>query len=103
MSKTIAIHVDAAFERELLAKMGPGATMEFALQEAFRFFVWAVSEHADGRIVLTTDAAGNNAALLSMPALARAASLGKKKAAGRDAKKRAMRAPADLFKGLFPR
>lgn len=103
MSKKIAIHIDAAFKHELLAKMGSGATMEFAIQEAFRLFSWAVAEHAAGRIVITTDAAGNNGARLCMPVLTRAASVGAKKAEAKDARKKAIAAAGDIFRGLFPR
>jgi hypothetical protein len=57
--------------QKLQDRLGAGTKVTDMAREAFTLFNWAVSERAQGRVVLSSDKDGDNINKLAMPSLDR--------------------------------
>ncbi len=65
----VRFNIDEAFLRNLQEKVGGSAKATDITKDALTIFNWAVGEAAAGRVVLSTNAAGEDVHRLVMPTL----------------------------------
>jgi hypothetical protein len=72
MAMEVRLSIDDEFLKVLQEKIGSPATAADLTREALTMLNWAIEEVADGRVVLSTNAAGEEVRRLVMPTLLRA-------------------------------